>query len=120
MDLSARRRRQGRRWCYTLHRQFPYRPAESPGVSQTRDKYLVNWCPRCRTAISDLEVVHEEQQGHLGHIRYPGTGSRERLVVATTRPETMLGDAAVAVNPSEVRKVLTPLRLCAEIIDSRP
>jgi len=60
---------------------------------------MVNWCPHCRTAISDLETVHEERAGHLWHIRYPVVGSNEYLVVATTRPETMLGDTAVAVHP---------------------
>ena len=68
-----------------------------------RGEYIVNWCPRCLTAISDLEVVHEEVQGKLYEIRYPladGTGS---INIATTRPETMLGDVAVAVNPTDAR-----------------
>src|SRR5712692_7922333 len=68
-----------------------------------RGHYIVNWCPQCRTAISDLETVHEERQGHLWHIRYPIVGSNEYVVVATTRPETMLGDTAVAVHPSDPR-----------------
>ena len=68
-----------------------------------RGHYIVNWCPQCRTAISDLETVHEERQGHLWHIRYPIVGSKEYVVVATTRPETMLGDTAVAVHPSDPR-----------------
>lgn len=68
-----------------------------------RGKYIVNWCPRCETAISDLEVVHEETQGKLWEIRYPVDGSDEFIVVATTRPETMLGDTAVAVNPNDER-----------------
>ena len=68
-----------------------------------RGHYIVNWCPQCRTAISDLETVHEERQGHLWHIRYPIAGSDEYVVVATTRPETMLGDTAVAVHPSDTR-----------------
>ncbi len=68
-----------------------------------RGHYIVNWCPQCRTAISDLETVHEERQGHLWHIRYPIAGSNESVVVATTRPETMLGDTAVAVHPSDER-----------------
>ena len=68
-----------------------------------RGRYIVNWCPRCQTALSDLETVHEERNGHLWRIRYPAVGSRESLVVATTRPETMLGDTAVAVNPRDER-----------------
>ena len=68
-----------------------------------RGKYIVNWCPRCRTAISDLEVVHEDHIGNLFHIRYPVIGTDECVVVATTRPETMLGDTAVAVNPADGR-----------------
>jgi valyl-tRNA synthetase len=68
-----------------------------------RGKYIVNWCPRCQTAISDLEVVHEETQGKLYEIRYPVSGSGEFIVVATTRPETMLGDTAIAVNASDER-----------------
>ena len=68
-----------------------------------RGEYLINWDPGTLTALSDLEVVYEEQQGHLWHIRYPVTGSDEHVVVATTRPETMLGDTAVAVHPSDER-----------------
>jgi len=68
-----------------------------------RGHYIVNWCPQCRTAISDLETVHEERQGHLWHIRYPVVGTKETVAVATTRPETMLGDTAVAVHPSDER-----------------
>ena len=68
-----------------------------------RGRYMVNWCPRCQTAISDLEVVHNERVGNLWFIRYPVTGSQEYLVVATTRPETMLGDTAVAVHPEDER-----------------
>ena len=69
-----------------------------------RGAYIVNWCPRCQTAISDLEVTHEEQQGKLWEIRYPVVGAPgEFLTVATTRPETMLGDVAVAVNPLDER-----------------
>src|SRR5579864_1489957 len=63
-----------------------------------RGEYMVNWCPRCHTAISDLEVKHEETAGHLWHIRYPVLGMDRFLVVATTRPETMLGDTAVAIS----------------------
>ena len=68
-----------------------------------RSEYLVNWCPSCGTAVSDLEVVYQPQQGHLWHIAYPVTGSDEKVVVATTRPETMLGDTAIAVNPKDER-----------------
>jgi valyl-tRNA synthetase len=72
-----------------------------------RGRYMVNWCPRCQTAISDLEVVHIERPGKLWHLRYPivgATGDGESyLVAATTRPETMLGDAAVAVHPEDER-----------------
>jgi valyl-tRNA synthetase len=81
-----------------------------------RGKYIVNWCPRCETAISDLEVKHEEVAGKLWEIRYPVGGSSEFITVATTRPETMLGDTAVAVNAKDERythlhgkKVLLPL-----------
>jgi valyl-tRNA synthetase len=68
-----------------------------------RGKYIVNWCPRCETAISDLEVKHEEVAGKLWEIRYPVVGTNEFITVATTRPETMLGDTAVAVNEKDER-----------------
>lgn len=68
-----------------------------------RGNYLVNWCPKCHTAISDIEVEHETQAGHLWHIKYPIIDSDEFLVVATTRPETMLGDTGVAVHPDDKR-----------------
>ncbi len=68
-----------------------------------RGTYMVNWCPRCSTALSDLEVKHDDTQGSLWHIRYPVNGSDRYLIVATTRPETMLGDTAVAVNPADPR-----------------
>ena len=64
---------------------------------------MINWCPVCLTVLSDLEVLHEERQGHLWHIRYPVRDQRICLVVATTRPETMLGDTAVAVHPEDER-----------------
>jgi valyl-tRNA synthetase len=64
---------------------------------------LINWCPRCKTALSDLEVEHEEVEGSLTHIRYPMLDGRGSVTVATTRPETMLGDTAVAVNPRDDR-----------------
>jgi valyl-tRNA synthetase len=68
-----------------------------------RGKYIVNWCPKDHTAISDDEVNYAEQQGSLWHIRYPFVGSDDWAVVATTRPETMLGDTAVAVHPADER-----------------
>jgi valyl-tRNA synthetase len=73
-----------------------------------RGAYIVNWCPRCQTAISDLEVVHDEHKGHLWEIRYSvldafGKDSGEYITVATTRPETMLGDVAVAIHPEDER-----------------
>jgi valyl-tRNA synthetase len=68
-----------------------------------RETRLVNWCPVCLTVLSDLEVVHEERQGNLWHIKYPVVGTKEFVVVATTRPETMIGDTAVAVNPQDER-----------------
>jgi valyl-tRNA synthetase len=82
-----------------------------------RGAYVVNWCPGCQTAVSDLEVVHEEVLGKLWEIRYPVVGSEgEFLTIATTRPETMLGDVAVAIHPEDERylhlhgkKLLLPL-----------
>ncbi len=68
-----------------------------------RGNYIINWCPRCRTALSDLEVEHEDHNGHLYHIRYPFEKGNGCIVLATTRPETMLGDTAVAVNPNDKR-----------------
>jgi len=68
-----------------------------------RDRAMVNWCPRCRTAISDVEVEFRERNGKLHHISYAVEGSDAKLVVATTRPETMLGDTGVAVHPDDPR-----------------
>ena len=65
--------------------------------------YIVNWCPRCHTAISDLEVEFEQEASNLWHIRYPYADGTGEISVATTRPETMLGDTAVAVNPNDPR-----------------
>ncbi|NLE69979.1 MAG: class I tRNA ligase family protein, partial [Clostridiales bacterium] len=62
-----------------------------------RGERIINWCPACGTALSDIEVDYEEQQSHLWHIRYPAADGGEGVVVATTRPETMLGDTGVAV-----------------------
>ncbi len=81
-----------------------------------RGNYIVNWCPWHETAISDLEVKHDEVPGKLWEIRYPVVGTEEFITVATTRPETMLGDTAIAVNAKDERythlhgkKVLLPL-----------
>ena len=86
-----------------------------------KGKRMINWCPICNTSISDAEVEYEEQAGHLWHIQYPvlnddGTESGEYLTFATTRPETMLGDTAVAIHPDDARyahlkgrKVMLPL-----------
>ncbi|MDJ0819897.1 MAG: valine--tRNA ligase, partial [Desulfobacterales bacterium] len=68
-----------------------------------RGNYIINWCHRCHTALADLEVEHEEHDGNLYHIRYPYTKGNGGIVVATTRPETMLGDTAVAVHPDDER-----------------
>ncbi|MEE4255043.1 MAG: valine--tRNA ligase [Desulfuromusa sp.] len=68
-----------------------------------RDNRLINWCPRCHTALSDLEVEHDDKRGNLWHLRYPVQGTDEYIIVATTRPETMLGDTAVAVHPEDER-----------------
>ena len=65
--------------------------------------YIINWCPKCHTAISDIEVEHEETNGQLWHIKYPIEDSEEFVIVATTRPETMLGDTGVAVHPDDER-----------------
>ena len=68
-----------------------------------RGKRLVNWDPKLGTAVSDLEVDSVEEQGNLWHIRYPRVDGKGHVVVATTRPETMLGDVAVAVHPEDPR-----------------
>ena len=68
-----------------------------------RGERLISWCPRCMTALSDLEVVHKEEAGFLWHLTYPIEGGDELITVATTRPETMLGDTAVAVHPDDER-----------------
>ncbi|MCB1799745.1 MAG: valine--tRNA ligase, partial [Gammaproteobacteria bacterium] len=68
-----------------------------------RGKRLVNWDPKLHTAVSDLEVISEEESGHMWHMRYPLSNGQGHLVVSTTRPETMLGDCAVAVNPEDAR-----------------
>ena len=68
-----------------------------------RGKKLVNWDPILQTAVSDLEVITQEEKTHLWYIKYPLADSREYLEVATTRPETLFGDVAVAVSPKDVR-----------------
>jgi len=68
-----------------------------------RGKRLINWCPRCRTALSDIEVEHSDVKSKLWYLKYPVEGKNEFVTVATTRPETMLGDTAVAVNPDDKR-----------------
>ena len=81
-----------------------------------RGERIINWCPHCRTSISDAEVEYEDQEGFFWHLKYPIVGTNECLVLATTRPETMLGDTAVAIHPDDERyrhlqgkKVLLPL-----------
>lgn len=81
-----------------------------------RGKYLINWCPRCQTALSDLEVEHKEMEGHLYSVSYPFVEGDGEVVVMTTRPETILGDVAIAVHPRDERnryligrKVIVPL-----------
>jgi valyl-tRNA synthetase len=68
-----------------------------------RGNYIINWCPRCKTALSDEEATHQETKGYLYYMKYPIKGTQKHITVATTRPETMLGDVAVAVNPKDPR-----------------
>jgi valyl-tRNA synthetase len=100
--------------CDWANERFTMDPAFSEAVTHVfvtlhergliyRDKRLVNWDPKFQTAISDLEVETREVQGHFWHLRYPLADGSGHLVVATTRPETMLGDTAVAVNPKDER-----------------
>ncbi len=85
-----------------------------------RGKRLVNWDPTLHTAVSDLEVVSEEEQGHLWHFRYPLADGSGHLVVATTRPETMLGDSAVAVHPDDERyQHLLGQQVCLPLTDRK-
>jgi valyl-tRNA synthetase len=96
--------------CDWERARFTMEPALSEAVTHVfvslyekglvyRGTYIVNWCPRCHTAISDEEVNHVEQSGHIWHIRYPLEDGSGHVTVATTRPETMLGDTAVAIHP---------------------
>jgi len=100
--------------CDWSRERFTLDPGLSRAVRETfvrlyekgliyRGEYMVNWCPRCQTALSDLEVVYDQVESNLWYIRYPVLGSERALVVATTRPETMLGDTAVAVHPDDER-----------------
>lgn len=68
-----------------------------------QSNYIVNWCPRCHTALSDLEVEHEEKDGAIYEIKYPIKGTDQFIIIGTTRPETMLGDTAIAVHPEDYR-----------------
>src|SRR6185295_6196638 len=68
-----------------------------------RGSRIINWCPRCQTALSDLEVIPTDRKGNLFHLKYKIDGSSEALTIATTRPETLLGDTAVAVHPEDER-----------------
>lgn len=68
-----------------------------------RGERIINWCPHCLTSISDAEVEYEDQQGHFWHLRYPFADGSGYINLATTRPETLLGDTAVAVNPNDER-----------------
>ncbi len=112
-NISRQLRRLGSSVDWSRER-FTMDPAMSEAVTEVfvrlheegliyRGKRLVNWDPVLHTAVSDLEVVSEEEQGSMWHIRYPIQGTKEFLVVATTRPETMLGDSAVAVHPEDER-----------------
>ena len=99
--------------CDWKHERFTMDDGLSRAVRETFVNYyekgliyrgdrIINWCPTCKTALSDAEVEYVEQQSHLWHIRYPGPDGRD-VVVATTRPETMLGDTGVCVNPNDER-----------------
>src|SRR5450432_1675610 len=86
-----------------------------------RGAYIVNWCPRCQTALSDLEVIHEEQTGKLYEFSYPVAGAPDEFLnIATTRPETMLGDVAVAVHPDDERYQHLHDRLLKLPLSGRP
>ena len=100
--------------CDWTRRSFTLDPGPSHAVQTTfvnmykkqsiyRGERIINWCPRCSTALSDLEVDHQEEQSFLYHIKYQVQNQNTDLIVATTRPETLLGDTAVAVNPDDPR-----------------
>ncbi|HSB69637.1 MAG TPA: valine--tRNA ligase [Candidatus Methylomirabilis sp.] len=100
--------------CDWVRERFTLDPGLSEAVKEVfcqlyeagliyRGDYIINWCPRCQTALSDLEVEYQERNGKLWHIRYPLASGAGEVVVATTRPETMLGDTAVAVHPEDDR-----------------
>jgi len=83
-----------------------------------RGDYIINWCPRCHTALADLEVEHEDRDSFLYYIRYPFENRGGHLTVATTRPETLLGDTAVAVNPEDERyKDISGLRVLLPVLN---
>ena len=126
-DIIAQQHRRLGASCDWSRERFTLDPGPSRAVRTTfvklyqrgliyRSERLINWCPRCATALSDLEVEHEEIRGHLYHIHYPLQTGDGVITVATTRPETLLGDTAVAVNPDDERfqgligrKVLLPM-----------
>ena len=100
--------------CDWSRERYTLDPGPSLAVRQTfynlydkgliyRGERIANWCPRCATVLSDLEVDHKDDYGHLWYIRYPLEDGKDYITVATTRPETMLGDTAVAVNPKDDR-----------------
>ena len=81
---------------------------------------ITNWCPRCNTALSDIEVEHENENGHLWHLRYPVEGTEQYVEIATTRPETMFGDTGVAVHPEDERyQALVGKMLILPIVNRR-
>ena len=116
-EIAAIIRQQLRRLGFALdwsREQFTLSPEYSEKVTRVfialynkgliyRGEYIINWCPRCLTALSDEQVLTEEEPGLLYYIKYPLVGGNEHITVATTRPETMLGDTAVCVNPLDRR-----------------
>jgi len=97
-----------RRTRFTMDQEYSksvkdaFRHLHKKGLIYQGD-YIINWCPRCQTALSDEEAAHHDTDGNLYYIKYPLKDSKEFVIVATTRPETMLGDTAVAVNPKDKR-----------------